>query len=489
MTLQQNTVSSSSAKNTNISAINTKIENIKAALMQLFATEGIKRVGAGVSGGADSMVVLNILCDVCAKCSLPLYVLTVNHNVREESVSAADSDFVIDFCASFNKKNKSSQNNFEIIFEKQTIEPNKIAQLAQIRDKGEEEAARFLRYQLFEDFCRKHDIELFCLGHNKTDQLETLIQRFLQGAGVFKSAGIPQRRGKFYRPFLSLEKDEITFYAQTANIPFRFDATNAQNIYNRNKIRNQLVPVLNQLFTGWDTALLHGAEKAGDFVNIIEKLRRNCIWQPENGTENCVKMPLFQFEKLELPYRIEILYDALILVKVKRRITYDQLRNAAKNGGALILEDLSVQRKDGFIFVELKNNRNIQKIEKTGFYIEIFENFSAKAGCLTVTARVAENSEIFSLLKNDNFLGPFPFPCVLRNRQPADKIKDVSGSFKLLSKVFSDLKVAENHRDKLPVIEADGEIFALIGEVLGYENYLVKYPESAQKQVFVKFEM
>ncbi len=485
MTLQQNSIFINSTKNYDISAINGKIENVKTSLLQLFVKEGIKRVGAGVSGGPDSMVLLNILCDVCAKSNLPLFVLTVNHNVREESVSAADSDFVIDFCEAFNK---NSRNDFKVIFEKQTIPPNEIARLAKTRDRGEEEAARFLRYQLFDDFCRKNDIGLFCLGHNKTDQLETLIQRFLQGAGVFKSAGIPQRRGNFYRPLLSLEKDEITFFAQNRNIPFRFDATNAQNIYNRNKIRNQLVPVLNQFFEGWDTAVLHGAEKAADFSGLIEKVRQNCVWQREEYAENCVKMPLIQFESLDLPYRIEILYDALVCVKLKRRLTYDQMRTAAKNDGQLNLNDLSVTRKNGFIFVELRKNENLQKAEKTGFYIEVFENFSAKICDFSVTSRIAENAADFELLKKDNFLGPFPFPCVLRNRQPADKVKDSGGSYKLLSKVLSDFKVAEKHRDKLPVIEAGGEIFALAGEFLGYKNYLVKHQSEAQKQVFVKFE-
>ena len=442
--------STSSKKTLNFSLINSKIENIKTFLTNYFKSENIKKVGVGVSGGADSMLLLNILCDVCKNANLPLFVLTVNHNVREEKISAADSDFVIDFCNNLNGKiekggqNLSGQNNFKIVAEKKTIEKNKIFQLAKERDKGEEEAARFLRYKFFDEFCKTHKIDIFCLGHNKTDQLETLIQRFLQGSSVFKNSGIPMRRGVFFRPLLALQKDEITFFAQKSNIPFRLDATNEENIYKRNKIRNQLLPILNEHFAGWDTAVLHGAEKASDFVNILENLKKNCVWQIEKNKKNCVKMPLNQFESLELPYKIEILYDALICVKYSKRLSYEHLRNFCQTKNNLILNDLSINRAGDFVFVELKNNLQTQRLEKTGFFIEIFDSFSTNLKDFSISVCVTQNENLSNTKdnfksnfeKNNNFLGPFPFPCVLRNRQSADKIKDANGCLKPLTKVF-----------------------------------------------------
>ena len=112
-----------------------------------------------------------------------------------------------------------------------------------------EAAARDLRYKAFEEFITKYDLVFLCLAHNKNDQVETALMRFLQGGSVYSSSCIPQVRQKFIRPLLNISRTQIEEYLLKLNVLWRYDSTNLDNEYLRNKIRNELVPFLNEKFT------------------------------------------------------------------------------------------------------------------------------------------------------------------------------------------------------------------------------------------------
>ena len=158
------------------------LQQVKDSLVCELAKSGVKKVGAGVSGGPDSMVLLSVLIEVCQKNRAELYVLTIDHNMRSGTVSAEDSDFVLDYC-----KQAAEKNNLQIRAEKKTIPAGQIKKIADEHKKGSEEAARKMRYSLFEDFINEHNLLCFCIAHNQNDQLETLVQRFLQGSPITSS--------------------------------------------------------------------------------------------------------------------------------------------------------------------------------------------------------------------------------------------------------------------------------------------------------------
>ena len=150
------------------------------------------------------------------------------------------------------------------------LEKGQVAALADKKSIGIEAAARELRYEAFENFIVQKDLKCLCLAHNKNDQLETLLMRFLQGAGTQSRSGIPQVRGKYVRPLLNIERAQIEEYLTQKNISWRNDSTNSDTSYLRNRIRSDLVPVLNEKFSGWDKAVLTGAQKAADDAEVLE---------------------------------------------------------------------------------------------------------------------------------------------------------------------------------------------------------------------------
>ncbi len=242
------------------------------------ALERTKILGAAVSGGADSV---SLLCALAAlrdfsaggnadneagerkpkkraansekpkrRSAFPKIVcVTVDHSIRPEVESSGDAAFVQALCQKL---------GVECFVKK--IERGVVQRLADQRGKGLEEAARFLRYQKFEEFTKESGAEYICLAHNQNDALETLLMRFLQGSAA--AYGIAPQRGIYLRPLLETSRPQIEEYLRSKKIEWRTDSSNQDNSYLRNKVRNLLIPFLDQNFEGWKKALLAGGEKA-----------------------------------------------------------------------------------------------------------------------------------------------------------------------------------------------------------------------------------
>ncbi|MBO7420265.1 MAG: tRNA lysidine(34) synthetase TilS, partial [Spirochaetaceae bacterium] len=398
------------------------IEELKRNLIEKWSASEM-RVGIGVSGGPDSMVLLSLLCSICGSEKMrnfSVFVLTIDHNIRKGGVSAADSDFVIDWVAGQKKLNTA----LKLYAEKQTFDEGLVGETALKRGKGTEEAARFLRYKAFEEFARKHNLNIFCTAHNKNDQLETLIQRFLQGSSPLSSTGIQFERGIFFRPLLSVSRQEILDFARNNKIPYRIDATNNETVYFRNKIRNCLVPFLDEHFEGWQTGVLHGAEKLQDLADSVkadvEAVAVTAI------SSNKAEIPLEQFSSFDTGTRIQILYKAFVQTGVQQRIPYQAVKKCALTlamdsygvfvavcGSSLVIS-YEPDFENSFLNVSRKMLAQNESLF-SGFFMII-----DKCGIY----HLHENLEItVQKEKNDTSFGPFDFPLVIRNRQSADKIR------------------------------------------------------------------
>lgn len=116
-----------------------------------------------------------------------------------------------------------------------------------LREKPEgntQQSARDIRYRFFEQILDESGIGAVATGHHLDDQLETIVFRFLKGAGVEGMGGIPVKKGRRIRPLLGIRRDEITSYLEEEGISWREDASNQTSDYDRNRIRHELLPVL-----------------------------------------------------------------------------------------------------------------------------------------------------------------------------------------------------------------------------------------------------
>lgn len=191
----------------------------------------------GVSGGPDSICMLNILNhirnDKNLHMNFDIIVAHVNHLIREEAKS--DEIFVKKFCEKIG-----------VQFYSRSIDVQKIANNNKI---STEEAGRNARYDFFDEILEKTYSNKIAIAHNKNDKIETMIMNVLRGSGISGLKGIqPIKNNKYIRPLIECERSEIEQYCIDNNIDARIDKTNFENIYTRNKVRNVIIPYIKREF-------------------------------------------------------------------------------------------------------------------------------------------------------------------------------------------------------------------------------------------------
>lgn len=215
-----------------------------------------------VSGGPDSLAMLNVLLDIkkSERVDFEFVVAHVNHMIRKEAID--DEKFVKDFC----KKNNI------LCFVKRVDIP-KISKDKKI---GTEEAGRYARYEFFDEVLDNTNSNKIAIAHNKNDKVETILMNLLRGSGVSGLKGIEYiKNGKYIRPLLDCTRKEIEDYCYKKNLNPRIDKTNFDNTYTRNKVRNVVIPYVQQEFN----------------PNIIETLNRlsELVKEEENYVDEQVE--------------------------------------------------------------------------------------------------------------------------------------------------------------------------------------------------------
>ena len=193
------------------------------------------KIVLGVSGGPDSISMLNILKEIKEEqiIKFEIYVAHINHMIREEAID--DEKYVENYC---------NKNNIKCHIKR--IDVVKIANDKKI---GTEEAGRKARYEFFEEILKRTNSNKIAIAHNINDKIETIIMHLLRGSGLSGLKGIePIRDNKFIRPLIECERSEIEQYCEKYELNPRIDKTNFENEYTRNKIRNIVIPYIKQEF-------------------------------------------------------------------------------------------------------------------------------------------------------------------------------------------------------------------------------------------------
>ena len=407
-------------------------------------------IGAAVSGGADSVSLLLSLCSLCKPLSIPLKVITVNHYIRQENETCGDVEYVNQLCQSL--KNQG----YDVELTVCELKKGQVADLAKKKSIGIEAAARELRYDAFEKFIDENDLKCLCLAHNKNDQLETLLMRFLQGAGTESRGGIPQVRGKYVRPLLDIERTQIEEYLNQKKIGWRNDSTNNDTSYLRNRIRSELVPLLNERFTGWDKAVLSGAQKALDDAELLKS------WPFDRLRDHSSS-----FYSLPRALKIRALLEAANNAGCDTRIPYVFLRDVCD----------SVDYADNY------NRRKVEKrfanlcfiMDENGVHVKKEDEVQNEI----VFSAIIEKSGFYEIPAGQVFVPDgFEFPVLIRSWRTGDEVQTADGGTKKLADVFSDWHVPVQMRQYIPVVQElkspEQKIVCILGSDLGYKDWIVK---------------
>jgi tRNA(Ile)-lysidine synthase len=209
------------------------MKNLVKTIQNTVFREGLWAKGSkivlGVSGGPDSVCMLEVMTKIASKYDLELMIAHVNYGLRGKD-SDRDEKFVKKLAKKYNLPVK-------------IIHPKNV--------KVNENDLRDIRYKFFEEAREKNNFDLIAVAHNLDDQVETFLMRVIRGAGLAGLSAMKYKNGpprRIIRPLLGISRKEILEYLKKTGSIYRMDKTNQKNLFFRNKVRNQLIPYLEKNF-------------------------------------------------------------------------------------------------------------------------------------------------------------------------------------------------------------------------------------------------
>lgn len=202
-----------------------------------------QKVVVAVSGGPDSMCLLDVLNKLSNDLKFSIIVAHVNHGIRKES--DYEKIYVESYC---------TQRNIPFFYLKVNV-----PMLSKEKKMSEEACGREVRYEFFEKVRKEQNADLIAVAHNLNDNIETILLNEIRGCGLKGLTGMDFRFNKIIRPLLTIEKRDILLYNSELELNPCIDKTNEEEIYLRNKIRLTLIPYLQGLNP--------------NFVNNIKRMR------------------------------------------------------------------------------------------------------------------------------------------------------------------------------------------------------------------------
>mgnify|MGYP004499756501 CR=1 FL=1 len=301
------------------------------------------KIVIGVSGGPDSMCLLDSLYCLKEKLSIEIFVAHINHMIRKEADE--ETEYVKEYC-----KNK----NIKCYIKKADVE-----KLAKEQKLGTEEMGRKIRYEFFKQVAQKENANKIATAHNLNDNVETVVLNLLRGTGISGLKGIEVKRTEdnleYIRPIRECERKEIEKYCEQQKLDPRIDKTNLESIYSRNKVRNELIPYLKKEF---NPNILDGINRLSDIAReeeeYFEKIIANKYEKLKMGGKETI-LNLNEFNKLE-----KVIKSRLILYTINR------VNGNTQGIGKIHIEDIIKLCENNIGNKYLTPNKNIKIFVKKG---------------------------------------------------------------------------------------------------------------------------
>lgn len=401
-------------------------------------------IGVAVSGGVDSMSLLHFLNSQKEKLDIDIVAITVDHCLREKSLD--DCMFVMNWC----RKNG-------IYCHKFAVDASKIAEEKNI---GIEQAAREARYGVFDALLKKGIVDKIALAHHVGDQAETILLHILRGAGLTGASGMEYiRDGVYIRPFLNVQKEDIIKYSLINDIDSVEDETNAESTFNRNFIRNQIMPLFKKRWPTVEQNLVNfGKSCKEDDEYIISQASLNALIVEKN----MVKIPFVYFlYKSSVTNRVVIkAFEAIDAAYNLERVHINMVKDLAKgeNGRRINLPNSVIAIKEYEYVTLIKKEKQVIAGEypfKTGV-----TNFA------DLTSIVVKKSKDKQIEKGKLLIDSKKLPkdVVWRTMKKGDMFtKFGGGGSKALRSFLIDRKIPARVRQEIPVLASGSEIYCVLG--------------------------
>ena len=397
-------------------------------------------IGVACSGGRDSICLLHFLNSIKSELDCEVVAVNVDHGIR--STSALDTEFVMQFC----KDNHIRAYKFK-------AEALKVAKEEKLTI---EQAARKVRYGIFETVIKKGLVDKIALAHHLNDQAETVLLNIVRGAGLNGAKGMePTRDGIYIRPLLTTPREEIMAYLDENGLEFVEDETNKDNSYSRNYIRNVVLPDLRKHFKSVDKNIVKFASICNQDDNYINsQLNMGTFIE----TKEFTKIPLTYF------YQDDAIINRILMKVLSRYAKQDIERKhikmirefavEANNGNIISLPfKIKVMKEYDYITIGI-----IKKKEVVGE--NVFRSGKLKIEGYGIIR--STSSKVLTEPKMHQHIidaSKLPSNAVWRTRQEGDTFAPLGlGGTKKLKEYFIDKKIPQRMRDEIPVLAVGGKI-------------------------------
>ena len=381
------------------------------------------RVLIGVSGGADSIALLEFFVSVKEKYDLDICVAHIEHGIRGED-SVNDAEFVENYC-------KKLGVNFYL----KTIDAPNLAKQSKM---GVEEYSRMARY----DFFNTIECDKIATAHNLTDNIETLLFRLARGTGLKGACSIPAVRGKIIRPFIEVSSGEIRKWCNDNNIPYRVDCTNSDSAYSRNLIRLEILPLFEKLNANYQDNIENFISDVNEDYAFIDDYVKSIY--PEIVKNNEIDLPKLNELDLSIKKRILIMFFDENGYSLNRIHLQSVIDITLKSGKSQIKENIFAISAKGKIRIAKFNDLN----KKDEFVTKI----------LNIDEFKDKNIDFYC--DCDKIVGNI----IIRAKQAGDRIKPAGRNVsKTLKKLFNESAYPIEKRDKKIVVCDDFGIVGVIG--------------------------
>jgi tRNA(Ile)-lysidine synthase len=465
-------------------------ERVLRALRRHALSGAGSRVLVALSGGADSVALLHLIRDLDASGDLTLAgAAHLNHLLR-----GADADADEAFCAALAAR-------LEIPFLAARVD---VAELAREERRSVEDAARRARYAFLEDAADRVSADAIAVAHTRDDQAETFLLRILRGSGTRGLGGIRPRVGRVIRPLLNVDRTELRQFLAERAEPHREDLSNDEVTILRNRVRHELLPLLESRFSPGITDVLAReatlAQQDEDFLRrqAIESARRIVLTNEENGDEG-LRIDARALRSTPRALGSRVAHDVLCRLAGARSVSFDHverllaLAEEEEEDGdrALCLPGQHAVRHGDVIL--LRPGRPARRVEANSFSfllsipgeVQSLPHGWAIAAELSSIGAPADKRLSARGREVAIAAGAVALPLGIRNRRPGDRFHPLGApGGRKLQDFMVDRKVPRTERDTLPlVVDALDRIVWVVGQSVG-EGFRVLDP--SQGVIFLK---